>query len=240
MNKQRLDIMMVERGILPSRSQAENYIRLGKVQVDGKTNLNPQFYVSVDSQIGFNNENNFVGRGGLKLAGAAEAFAISFKNKSVLDVGSSTGGFTDYALKNGARKVIAVDVGSGQMHASLRNDPRIELHEKTDIRDLRLRSLVDIAMIDVSFISIKKILPAVLKLVNKKGYIVAMIKPQFEAEPSLVNKGVIKNSAIRRQILKDFEAWAKEDFQIMAKADSQIPGTKGNQERFYLLAKRLT
>jgi 23S rRNA (cytidine1920-2'-O)/16S rRNA (cytidine1409-2'-O)-methyltransferase len=151
-------------------------------------------------------------------------------------VGSSTGGFTDFALRSGARRVIAVDVGSNQMHPSLRNDPRIELHEKTDIRTFaKPKAAIDIALIDVSFISLREVLPAIVKLVRPGGEIVAMVKPQFEAGKRDVNKGVIKNDKIRRKILHDFESWSKKQFVIKAKADSGVAGAKGNRERFYLL-----
>lgn len=156
----------------------------------------------------------------------------------MLDVGSSTGGFTDYALRHGATKVYAVEVGTDQLHPSLHGDPRIELHEKTDIRDFRPDVPVDIVVMDVSFVSLREILPHIAKIVTPTTQIVAMVKPQFEAgQSSLKHKGVIKNDAMRRQILQDFEVWAKKLFVISAKADSQVAGAKGNRERFYLLSK---
>jgi 23S rRNA (cytidine1920-2'-O)/16S rRNA (cytidine1409-2'-O)-methyltransferase len=181
----------------------------------------------------------FVSRAGQKLASVAEKLELNFKDKVVLDVGSSTGGFTDYSLKHGAAKVIAVEVGSEQMHPVLRQDKRVELHEKTDIRSLKkLSSKPDIVLIDVSFVSLRLILPAVAKLVGGQADIVAMVKPQFEAEAKQVNKGVIKNNTLRRKILSDFENWSKGLFTIKNKADSSVAGVKGNLERFYLL--RLT
>ena len=153
-----------------------------------------------------------------------------------MDVGSSTGGFTDYALRQGASKVIAVDVGTDQLHYTLRGNKCIELHEKTDIRSLKkLSSRPDIVLIDVSFISLREILPQIIKLVGYKSQIVALLKPQFEADRQQINRGVVKNDRLRRQILKDFENWVKDLFNIVAKADSEIAGSKGNQERFYLL-----
>jgi 23S rRNA (cytidine1920-2'-O)/16S rRNA (cytidine1409-2'-O)-methyltransferase len=165
----------------------------------------------------------------------------------VLDVGSSTGGFTDYALQHGARKVYAVDVGTEQLHPKLRRDPRIELYEKTDIRDvstgssgkIRLSSTPDIIVIDVSFISLRDILPHIAKrIAGVNTEIIAMAKPQFEAGKQQVNKGVIKNDTVRRAILKDFEAWAKQLFTVVDKADSEVSGGKGNRERFYKLRLR--
>ena len=154
----------------------------------------------------------------------------------MLDVGSSTGGFTDYALQNGATKVYAVDVGTEQLHPSLRRDKRIELHEKTDIRDFAPATVPDIVVIDVSFISLRDILPHIASIVSKHTQIVAMVKPQFEAGRDQTNKGIIKNDAVRRQILKDFEVWAKDVFVIIDKRDSEVAGAKGNRERFYLMS----
>jgi 23S rRNA (cytidine1920-2'-O)/16S rRNA (cytidine1409-2'-O)-methyltransferase len=154
----------------------------------------------------------------------------------VLDVGSSTGGFTDYSLQHGAKKVYAVDVGTDQLHPSLHDNPSIELHEKTDIRDFTLSDKPDITVIDVSFISLREILPHIAKeLSGPNTIIMAMVKPQFEAGRHQTNKGVIKNDAVRRQILKDFEIWAKDLFVIQDKRDSEVAGSKGNRERFYAL-----
>ncbi len=154
----------------------------------------------------------------------------------MLDVGSSTGGFTDYALRNGAKKVYAVDVGTDQLHYSLRGNPRVELHEKTDIRDFNMDDKPDVVVIDVSFISLRDILPYIHdNLCDGQTQVVAMVKPQFEAGREQTNKGIIKNDAIRRQILRDFEDWSKKYFVIVSKRDSDVAGAKGNQERFYLL-----
>ncbi len=180
-------------------------------------------------------EGPYVSRAALKLASVSQKFNLDFKNKVVLDVGSSTGGFSDFALQHGAKKVVAVDVGTNQLHPSLRNDTRIELHEKTDVRYLELVEKPDIVLMDVSFISLREILPTVANLSTSKTEIIAMCKPQFEARADQLNRGVVKNETIRRQILKDFEASAKQSFLIKDKADSQVAGTKGNLERFYLL-----
>jgi 23S rRNA (cytidine1920-2'-O)/16S rRNA (cytidine1409-2'-O)-methyltransferase len=177
----------------------------------------------------------YVSRAGEKLAGAAAQLGLDFKNKVVLDVGSSTGGFTQYALSRGASKVIAVDAGTNQLHQLLRLDPKIELHEKTDIRDFKTSEKIDIILIDVSFISLRQILPSIAKLSSPATEIAALLKPQFEAQAKDLNKGIIKNDSMRRAILKDFEAWAKKYFIIKAKADSKVAGSKGNLERFYLL-----
>jgi len=235
--KIRLDQLMAERQLVASRSQAESYIKLGKVKVDGKGITKPGELVDRDANILLTQGEQYVSRAGLKLASVAPKLGLDFKSKLVLDVGSSTGGFTDYSLARGAQKVIAVDVGSAQMHPSLQANPKIELHEKTDIRDFKTDQTLDIILIDVSFISLREILPAVARLSNPSTQIVAMAKPQFEAGAKDVNKGVIKNDRVRREILKEFETWAKKSFLVRAKADSEVAGAKGNLERFYLLKK---
>ncbi len=234
--KTRLDAELVRRGLVSSRSQAESWVKLGKVTVDGKPATKSGQFVREGSDIQLTATEKYVSRAGLKLASVAELLKVSFEHTVVLDVGSSTGGFTDYALQHGAKKVFAVDVGTDQLHLSLHGHERIELYEKTDIRDFVPSETPDIIVIDVSFISLREILPHLAKRVaGKQTKIMAMVKPQFEASRQQVNKGVIKNDSVRRQILKDFEFWAKDLFTIVDKRDSEVAGAKGNRERFYLL-----
>ena len=210
-------------------------------------------------------------RGYVKLSGAARAFNFDFRGKTVLDIGSSTGGFTEYSLNHGAKKVIAVEKGSHQMKAPLRFDPRIDLHEKTDIFDFTIysggqtiatacsaehedlaraaRSVseghavaivcphVDVIVADVSFISLRKILAyARFNLANENTDFLVMLKPQFEASPSQLRDGVVKNDTTRRQIIKDFEFWLKQNsYRVINKHDNDLKGKTGNQERFYYL-----
>jgi 23S rRNA (cytidine1920-2'-O)/16S rRNA (cytidine1409-2'-O)-methyltransferase len=236
MKNPRLDQALVQRGLVATRSQAENYIKLGYVSVDGMIVDKPGHPVSVSSQIKLNLKEQYVSRAALKLAGVADKLSLNFKDKTVLDVGSSTGGFTDYALRHGAKKVIAVDVGTQQLHLRLRNDSRVELYENTDIRQIEnLGENPDIVLADVSFISLRAVLPHIKSLVGPTAQIAVLVKPQFEAGEKDVNKGIVKNDAIRRGILKNFEEWTKAAFLIKAKADSPISGAKGNQERFYVL-----
>lgn len=254
MIKSRLDHAVVGMGLVFSRSQAESYIRLGKVKVNNKVVTKTGAQVNESDKIQLAVDDQYVSRAGLKLASVAKIFKLDFKDKTVLDVGSSTGGFTDYALKNGAKKVFAVEVGTNQLHPSLHGDSRIELYEQTDIREVRsvnfdvrssdskfkiLNSNPEIVVIDVSFISLRDILPHINKFLSDKNtLIVAMVKPQFEAiNDDLKHKGVIKNDRIRRDILQSFERWALQRFIIIDKADSAIAGEKGNLERFYLLKK---
>ncbi len=242
----RLDQALVQRGLVSTRSQAESYVKLGQVTVNDEVATKPGRLVTEKDKLRLTATEQYVSRAGLKLASVARALNLDFKDKVVLDVGSSTGGFTDYALQHGALKVIAVEVGTNQLHPSLQGNPKIELHEQTDIRDYVAASLKlkaespkpDIIVVDVSFISLRDILPHISKLMTNNSQLVAMLKPQFEAGKSQVNKGIIKNDRLRRDILKDFEIWAAGQFVIQQKADSEIAGAKGNLERFYLL-KRL-
>jgi 23S rRNA (cytidine1920-2'-O)/16S rRNA (cytidine1409-2'-O)-methyltransferase len=236
--KKRLDITLAEKKLVASRSQAESYIRLGQVKVNGKRATKTGQLVDENDTISLVAEEQYVGRAALKLKSADATFRLEWQDKVVLDVGSSTGGFTQYALQHGARKVLAVDVGTDQLHPSLRSDKRIELHEKTDIRDFKTSEKIDIVVGDVSFISLREILPHVATLMHEQSLLVAMVKPQFEASQShLKHKGVIKNDKMRREILKDFELWVQKEFKVLDKKDSEVAGSKGNVERFYILKK---
>lgn len=233
----RLDKALVQLGLVTTRSQAESYIRLGRVRVSGRLITKSGYFVHDLSLVELDQPEQFVSRAGLKLASVADKLAVDFRGKLVLDVGSSTGGFTDYALSRGARRVICVDVGTDQLHPELRRDARVKLHEKTDIRDFATDQSVDIILIDVSFISLREVLPHLAELANRQTQVVAMVKPQFETGNRLKNRGVIKNDTERRRILHDFEQWVKRYFLLKAKADSAVAGARGNRERFYLLTK---
>ncbi len=228
---------MVKHGMVASRSQAENYIKLGKVIVNKGVVTKAGSLVDEIAIVKLNIDEQYVSRAALKLSSVAETLNLDFRNKIVLDVGSSTGGFTDYALRRGATRVIAVEVGTNQMDTVLRQDPRIELHEKTDILSLKALSVQpDYVLMDVSFISVRSLLPHINAICGNNTKYAVMLKPQFEAvHQDFKHKGVIKNEKMRREILKDFETWAKSRFVIQAKADSQVSGQGGNVERFYLL-----
>ena len=176
----------------------------------------------------------YVSRAEGKLAGAVRAFSYDFRGKTVLDIGSSTGGFTELALKLGAKRVIAVEKGTRQMKSPLRFDPRIELHEKTDFFDFACK--FDVALADVSFVSLEKILAHVRKFADVKTDFLVMLKPQFEAREEQMVRGVVKNEKIRREIVKNFERWLKVNgFLIVKKRDNDLRGRNGNLERFYWL-----
>ena len=245
----RLDFAMVEKRIASSRTRADEYIRAGDVAVNGVIEQKPSHLVHATDKVDTKNINPYVSRAALKIVGANKKFRVSFGGKVVLDVGSSTGGFTEYALKMGAKKVISIDVGSDQMHPSVSGNSKVELHEKTDIRDLvrpatkeditagkvALNDRVDIVVCDVSFISLRYILPHLLGLCGRETLLLLMCKPQFEAGRENVNKGVIKNESIRRKILADFEVYLKTKCVVVDKIDSDTPGEKGNVERFFLV-----
>ncbi|HMH31135.1 MAG TPA: SAM-dependent methyltransferase, partial [Methylomirabilota bacterium] len=161
--KSRLDQKVMKLGLVQSRSQAESYIKLGQVKVNSLIIKKPGHQVSENDKIEVTAQNQYVSRAALKLASVTEVLKLNFGGKTVLDVGSSTGGFTDYALKHGAKKVIAVEVGTNQLHPVLQGDPRIELHEKTDIRDFKTSEKINLVVADVSFISLREILPAVAR-----------------------------------------------------------------------------
>jgi len=238
MKKLRLDQFLVEQNLVDSKKQAQSYIKLGLVKINHKIVPKVSIWVSGDEVIEVKASEQFVSRAGLKLASVVNDLGIDFSNKVVLDVGSSTGGFTDYSIKHGAKKVVAVDVGSNQLHPSLRNNPFIELHEQCDIRDFSKKETFDLILIDVSFISLKEIMPSIYKLADKQTKILALFKPQFEADPGLKNRGIVKNNRIRRDLIKDFENWLKMNkFYAINSQDSSLSGLKGNLERFFLIKK---
>jgi len=228
---------MVSGGLAASRSQADNYIKLGYVSVNNKLTTRTDSLINENDAISVEVPRQYVSRAGLKLASVAWALKLDFRHKLVLDIGSSTGGFTDYALQHGANKVVAVELGTNQLHPRLKDHPKIELYERTDIRDFKTEQQFDVVLMDVSFVTLREILPSIVSLLTPKTDVVAMVKPQFEATDSDLNRGIIKNDHIRRGILKDFESWSKEKFLIVNKADSDVAGAKGNRERFYLLRK---
>lgn len=233
----RLDQLLLDKELVETRTQAKSLIMAGQVTVDGIKRDKPGWQTAPDAVVALEAGPKYVSRAGLKLESANAKFGIGFTGKIVLDVGSSTGGFTDYALQNGATRVYAVDVGTHQLHERLRGHPRVVVMEQTDIRHADLPETAEIAVVDVSFISLRLILPYVAQFMKTDGLILAMCKPQFEAgvKEASKHKGVIKNDTIRRRILREFECWARQHFQVVDKADSEVKGQKGNLERFYLL-----
>jgi 23S rRNA (cytidine1920-2'-O)/16S rRNA (cytidine1409-2'-O)-methyltransferase len=239
MGKERLDVLITQRGLAESRERAKAAIMAGKVFVNGKRVDKAGTMFTDEVKITVTGEGvGYVSRGGLKLAKAVENFALELEGKVVADIGASTGGFTDCALKNGAVKVYAVDVGYGQLAWSLRTDPRVVNMERTNIRDVEqenIGELVDFITIDVSFISLSKVLPVVKKLLATKGQIVALIKPQFEAGREKVGKkGVVRDPAVHTEVIEHVLKYAEDaGLYPIGISFSPVKGPEGNIE--YLL-----
>ena len=240
MSKKRLDLILTERGLAPTRTRAQTLIMAGQVSAEGRIYDKPGQLVDESLEIHLKEQPRYVSRAGDKLASVAQDLQLDFNQKVVLDVGSSTGGFTDFALQNGAMKVYCVDVGTGQLSYNLRQDSRVIVMEQTDIRDAKLPELADMAVIDVSFISLKKIMESVAGLLKPNSKIVAMAKPQFEAGKELADKhhGVIPLGQERDEVLADLRAFLTESFVILGEATSGLAGAEGNVEYFFLLKTR--
>ena len=239
--KHRLDILMVTRGLAKSRQRARALIMAGKVLVDNLPVDKSGTLFFPDVKITVKGEDiACVSRGGLKLEGALKDFALDVSDKVCLDVGASTGGFTDCLLQHGARKVFAVDVGYGQLAWKLRRDPRITAIERTNIRHMPQNAIpcrVDLATVDVSFISLKIVVPAIAGFLNKKAQILALIKPQFEVGKGRVGKGgVVKDSALHQEVIRELSVFfAAAGFAPGTVTKSPVLGPKGNREFFILL-----
>jgi len=231
----RLDQLVVEKGLAPSRERARALILAGQVSVDGQpqTKAGTQIDPSADVVL-IAPDHPYVGRGGLKLAHALETFGITVEGREALDIGASTGGFTDVLLTRGATRVVALDVGHGQIDWTLRNDPRVVVIEHFNARHLQPTDLpgsVDIVAIDVSFISLRHILPVVPPLLRPGADVIALVKPQFEAGRSEIRKGVIRDEAVQSRVVGEVSAAAREvGLKPVASTPSPITGAKGNVE----------
>ncbi len=231
----RLDQLVVERGLAPSRERARALILAGQVVVNGEPETKAGTQVDPNADVALvAPDHPYVGRGGVKLAHALDAFHITVEGREALDVGASTGGFTDVLLKRGATRVIALDVGHGQIDWTLRNDPRVVVIEHFNARHLQPSDLpgpVDVVTIDVSFISLRQILPAVPPVLRPRGDVVALVKPQFEAGRSEIRKGVIRDTSIHARVIDEVSAAAREvGLTPVASTTSPITGAKGNVE----------
>jgi 23S rRNA (cytidine1920-2'-O)/16S rRNA (cytidine1409-2'-O)-methyltransferase len=238
----RLDHLVVARGLAPSQHQAEAAIRAGEMFVDGQRVDKPGARVSETATLERRSRRpSYVGRGGLKLAAALDAFAVDPRDLVILDVGASTGGFTDCMLQRGARRIYAVDVGRGQLHWRLRQDPRVVVMEGRHAARLApddLPEAVDLATVDCAFISLLKVLPAVSGLVRAHGAVVALVKPQFEAGPKAAPRGVVRDPAVHeavlRRVIGQVPALGLTPVSVMA---SPLLGPDGNREFFVLLRR---
>ena len=237
--RRRIDTLLAERGLAASRTSAAASVRAGRVRVGrgGEVAAKPSQLVAEDAELRLDRGRKYVSRGGIKLANALEELGIEVEGSLCLDVGASTGGFTDCLLQRGAARVIALDVARGQLDWGLRNDGRVEMAERANARDLRPDDLPfapELATIDVSFIALAKVLPAVGRCLAQGGELLGLVKPQFELERSRVGKGgVVRDAADRREALRRVADCAvSAGLAVCGFASSGLPGPKGNRETF--------
>jgi 23S rRNA (cytidine1920-2'-O)/16S rRNA (cytidine1409-2'-O)-methyltransferase len=239
--RKRIDLLLVERGLFESRTRARAAIEAGLVAANNKQVLKASQTIAADAILQARPAHPFVSRGGVKLAGALEQYPIDIEDHVCLDVGASTGGFTEVLLANGASVVFAIDVGRGQLHPSLHDHPKIVSMEETDIRSLegkRLPARPDIVVIDVSFISLKAVLPVALSLAAAPTHLLALIKPQFEATRKHSKRGIVRDAAVHKGVCDEIAAFAASlgctDIRVFP---SPIAGGDGNIE-FFIGARR--
>jgi 23S rRNA (cytidine1920-2'-O)/16S rRNA (cytidine1409-2'-O)-methyltransferase len=239
--RKRADVLLVERGLFESRARAQAAIEAGLVTADARQVLKASENIPADAVLQAQPAHPFVSRGGVKLSGALERYPLEIEDHVCLDIGASTGGFTEVLLANGASLVFSIDVGTGQLHPSLQGHPRIVSMEQTDIRGFegkRLPQRPDIVVIDVSFISLKAVLSAALSLAAAPMHLLALIKPQFEAERKHSRRGIIRDAEVHRQVCEDIAAFAASlGCRNIEVFPSPIAGGDGNLE-FFLGARR--
>ncbi len=238
MSKKRLDTLLVDRGLVESRSQAQALILAGKITVNGKVWSKSGNLVDEGSVIEVAQKQPYVSRGGIKLAHALDEFRIDVDSLIALDIGASTGGFTDCLLQRGANKVYAVDVGYGQIDYGLRQDPRVVVMDKTNVHHpFSIPEKADLATVDLSFISVTKVVPNIMEHLNESGRLIILLKPQFEAERGEVGKkGVIRDPEIHARVLGRFISWVVEyGLRLGGLIASPILGAEGNKEFLILL-----
>ena len=232
--KDRIDRLLVERGLFDSRAKAQAAIAAGLVSANAAPVRKASEEIAVDAALSATPAHPYVSRGGVKLAAALDHFKFDPQGRVCLDVGASTGGFTQVLLERGAKRVYAIDVGRGQLHESLRGRPEVVSYEETDIRacsPARFRATPSFVTVDVSFISLKLVLPAALKLVAHRTQVVALIKPQFEAGPARVKKGIVRDAAVHAEVCDDIAAFvASLGWRVIGIIPSPIEGGDGNAE----------
>jgi len=239
--KKRIDSLLVERGLVETRARAQALVMAGKVEVGGKTVAKAGTLVAGDAEVNVAEPPPFVGRGGIKLDHALSQFGLDVSDKVAVDIGASTGGFTDCLLKRGASRVYAVDVGYGQLDYRLRQDPRVVVMERINARySFSIPEKVDLATFDLSFISVEKVIPSVACLLKDGGYLLVLLKPQFEARKGEVGRGgVVKQTEIQARVLGRFIAWLTEHgFRLGGLVESPIVGASGNRE-FVVMLRRV-
>ncbi|MCX7843967.1 MAG: TlyA family RNA methyltransferase [Candidatus Bipolaricaulota bacterium] len=241
--KARLDLLLVERGLAPSRAKAQALILAGRVRVNGAPAGKPGALVDRTAHLEVLAPPKYVSRGGEKLEAALQAFRLDPRGKVCLDIGASTGGFTDCLLQHGAARVYAVDVGRGQLHWKLRQDPRVVVKEGLNARFLRFEDVgepVDLATLDVSFISLRLILPRLRGLVRAEGDVVPLVKPQFEAGRAQVRRGVVRDPQVHRKVLEELARFVREElgWSVVNALASPLLGPEGNREFFLHVVPR--
>lgn len=232
---------MVEQALAPTRTKAQALILAGQVMVNGEVISKAGTSIDVEAEITLKEKLKYVSRGGLKLEGALQNLQVNVQGLTVLDVGASTGGFTDCLLQAGATHVYAIDVGRGQLDVSLRNHPQVTYKESFHVKDLSQETfgrIFPLVVMDVSFISLTKVLPTVLKCLEPNGHLLTLIKPQFETEAKHLDKGVLKDETLRLQIMDQICQFAKDlGLKNIQVSDSVLKGPKGNQETFLYAQK---
>jgi len=241
--RERIDQTLVERGFFASRELAQRAIMAGEVRVGDRVFAKAAELIEIDAPISVVQTPQFASRGALKLGGALDFFGVEVKGKTALDIGSSTGGFTDCLLQRGAAKLFAVDVGHGQLAWKLRNDPRVTVMEKVNARFLSredISEVADLCVIDVSFISLTLILPRAFELIAPEGMILALIKPQFELQRKDVGRGgIVRELALHEKAQQKIVKFVEEaNYHVVGLVPSTITGTDGNQEFFICIRKR--
>jgi 23S rRNA (cytidine1920-2'-O)/16S rRNA (cytidine1409-2'-O)-methyltransferase len=239
-HKKRIDSLLIERGLVETRTRAQALVMAGKVAVGGKAVVKSGTLVAEDAEVTVAEPPPFVGRGGIKLDHALSQFRIDVSDKVAVDIGASTGGFTDCLLKRGASRVYAVDVGYGQLDYRLRQDHRVVVMERINARyPFSLPEKADLATFDLSFISVEKVIPSVARLLKDDGYLLVLLKPQFEARKEEVGRGgVVKQPEIQARVLGRFIAWLIEHgFRLGGLVASPIAGASGNRE-FVVMLRR--
>jgi 23S rRNA (cytidine1920-2'-O)/16S rRNA (cytidine1409-2'-O)-methyltransferase len=236
--KSRIDAVLADRGLFPSRSAAAGAVRAGEVRIgqDGPVALRPSQLVEPDANLIVDEGPRYVSRGGTKLENALDALGIDVAGRDCLDIGASTGGFTDCLLQRGAARVIAADVAYGQLDVRMREDPRVHVVERLNAREMQRTDLAfvpSLATVDVSFISLTKVLPAVVRCLEPGGEVLAMVKPQFELGRERVGRGVVRDAADRREAILAVATAARDlGLPVRGFASSGLPGPKGNRETF--------
>lgn len=233
MKKKRLDEALIEKGFVKEKHEAFVAVTEGRVFVGGQKAVSPSQLVVPEAKIQIRNLREYVGRGAYKLVAALNEFRIDVKNKICADIGSATGGFTEVLLKNGAKKVYAIDTARGKLAPKLRSDPRVIVREGEDIRDISsLPDAIDCVTVDVSLLRLEELLPAIRKILGSKGIVITLFKPQYQTrDPKMLRHGIVKNNAICEKLFSGFQEWVqKNGWNIIGTMQSPIRGDKGNAE----------